>query len=112
MSKKHVLIGNGININFGGRDYTNGQIIERLSMKLKHNDGYYAKCYWVLEFTTEDIILTRLRFYGRNQKQINWGRISKTADGRVSSFCCFLPIALILTIVIFISLAFCILFIA
>ena len=45
MSKKHVLIGNGININFGGRDYTNGQIIERLSMKLKHNDGYYAKCY-------------------------------------------------------------------
>ena len=31
MCPKHVLIGNGININFGGRDYTNGQIIERLS---------------------------------------------------------------------------------
>ena len=41
MCPKHVLIGNGININFGGRDYTNGQIIERLSMKLKQNDGYY-----------------------------------------------------------------------
>lgn len=41
MSQKHVLIGNGININFGGRDYTNGQIIERLSVKLKQNDGYF-----------------------------------------------------------------------
>ena len=48
MSKKHVLIGNGININFGGRDYTNGQIIERLSMKLKHNDGYRGPHYYLM----------------------------------------------------------------
>lgn len=41
MSQKHVLIGNGININFGGWDYTNGQIIERLTVKLKQNDGYF-----------------------------------------------------------------------
>lgn len=41
MSSKHVLVGNGININFGGSAYTNSQIIERLTVKLKQNDGYY-----------------------------------------------------------------------
>ena len=41
MSERHVLIGNGININFGGKDYTNFKIIERLTKNLKQNDGRY-----------------------------------------------------------------------
>lgn len=39
MNQKHVLVGNGINISFGGLAYTNSQIIERLTVKLKQNDG-------------------------------------------------------------------------
>ena len=37
---------------------------EDASKESYYETYYYAKCYWVLEFTTEDIILTRLRFYG------------------------------------------------
>ena len=41
MNEKHILVGNGININFGGKDYTNSMIIERLENNLKQNDGRY-----------------------------------------------------------------------
>lgn len=41
MNERHVLIGNGININFGGQDYTNFKIIERLTKNLKQKDGRY-----------------------------------------------------------------------
>lgn len=41
MGKRHVLIGNGININFGGKAYTNSEIISRLTSRLKQNDGYF-----------------------------------------------------------------------
>lgn len=41
MSEKHVLIGNGININFGGNDYTNFKLIERLTKNLEQHDGRY-----------------------------------------------------------------------
>ncbi len=38
---KNIIIGNGVNIQFGGRDYTNRRIIERAIFKLKKGD--YSK---------------------------------------------------------------------
>lgn len=40
MCKKNILIGNGININYGGKDYTNGKIIERLTNNLSIPEKY------------------------------------------------------------------------
>lgn len=37
---KNTLIGNGINVNFGGTEYTNGKIIARLTSNLTINDRY------------------------------------------------------------------------
>lgn len=41
MTKRHILIGNGVNIHFGGSDYTNAKIIERLTNNLRQKDGCY-----------------------------------------------------------------------
>lgn len=40
MGARNVLIGNGINVNYGGNDYTNGKIIERLMDNLSNVARY------------------------------------------------------------------------
>ena len=38
--KRNILIGNGINVNFGGPEYTNGKIIERVTENLELPNRY------------------------------------------------------------------------